>query len=241
MSSINFETRILTWDTEYFQVSSARVNINGVLNEEEQEKVLSFCNDYDFVTIANVNNLAENNYWLGNSTTAYLVDTNIQFTKVLENNNLNSNSEKYIVNDLAREKQLVDIAKKTFKYSRFFNDPKLPKVKSINVYCQWVENSFNCIDKYFAISKIEEIIVGFILFSLSENNCTIELIAIDEKHQGKGVGKTLILNMESFLENMGIKQINVGTQINNINAVRFYNAMGFKYKSCNTIYHLWNK
>ena len=82
-------------------------------------------------------------------------------------------------------------------------------------------------------------IAGFILFSLFEDQCVIELIAVDQKFQSQGVGKSMVNAMESTVLERGIRKIKVGTQVNNIKAVKFYISMGFEYVSCGSMYHLW--
>ena len=144
-----------------------------------------------------------------------------------------------MTNYFPRNKQVIEITKKTFIYSRFFNDPKLPKEQASSIYCNWTENAFNKEDKYFIISEREGQIAGFILFSFQKENCVIELIAVDEKYQGQRVGKSLIHCMESYVIKKGAKKIKVGTQLNNSSAINFYTFMGFKYVYCRSIYHLW--
>lgn len=242
MSSKAFELQSLEWDTNYFGVSSARVNLNGIVEELGQEEIIAFCKDYDFVTILNSNNIKENNHWIGNKTPAFLADMNIQFSKNLVETPDHHDDRTYVVNSLSRNEQIVNIAKKSFKYSRFFNDPSLPQEKASEIYLYWTECAFNQEGKYFVISEKEGKIAGYLLFSLtSEKSSVIELIAVDEKYQGKNVGKSLIKKMESFLINKRIEKIKVGTQVNNISAVEFYNAMGFKYVSCGSMYHLWRR
>lgn len=239
MSSNNYELSPLQWDTEYFGVSSARVNLSGTIDEKEQEKIICFCKDYDFVTISNSENIKENNYWIGKKTDAFLADLNIQFIKVLKDKLDYQDDETYVVNSLSRNEQIIDIAKKSFNYSRFFNDPMLPQPRAEKIYLHWTECAFGQEDKYFVISKRDGNIAGYILFSFNEDCIVIELIAVNEKYQGQRVGKSLIHTMESFVLGKGIKIIKVGTQVNNIIAAQFYNAMEFKYVSCGSMYHLW--
>lgn len=239
MSSKNYELRSLQWDTDYFGVSSARVNLSGILDERGQEEVFEFCKGYDFVTISNIYNIQENNHWIGNRTNAFLADMNIQFLKILSDKPDYKDDKTYVVNCLSRNEQIVDIARKSFNYSRFFNDPKLPQEQAKNIYVHWTEYAFNQQKKYFVISEREGNVAGYILFSFNEDSSVIELIAVDEKYQGQRVGKSLICTMESFVIDQGIKNIKVGTQVNNISAAQFYNAMGFKYVSCGSMYHLW--
>ncbi len=239
MRSKNYECKPLQWDTDYFDVSSARVNLSGIVDEMGQEEIIEFCTGYDFVTISNLDNIKENNNWLGARTNAFLTDMNIQFLKVLTEKPDNQDEKTYVVNCLSRNEQIVDIAKKSFNYSRFFNDPKLPQEQARNIYLHWTECAFGQENKYFVISEREGNLAGYILFTFNEDGSIIELIAVDEKYQGQRVGKSLIHTMESFVIDQGIKKIKVGTQVNNIVAAQFYNAMGFKYVSCGSMYHLW--
>lgn len=241
MSSKNYELIPLKWDRDYFGVSSARVNLRGTIDERGQEKIIEFCKDYDFVTISNLDNIKENNYWIGNRMNAFLADMNIQFLKVLADKPDYQDEKTYVMNSLSRNEQIVDIAKNSFNYSRFFNDPQLPKEQAKNIYLHWTECAFGQENKYFVVSEREGNIAGYILFSFNGDSSVIELIAVEEKYQGQRVGKSLIRTMESFVIDKGIKKIKVGTQVNNVSAAQFYNAMGFKYVSCGSIYHLWKR
>ena len=145
------------------------------------------------------------------------------------------------MNCLSRNEQIVDIARKSFNYSRFFNDLKLPQEQAENIYLHWTECAFGQENKYFVISEREGNVAGYILFSFNEDSSVIELIAVDEKYQGQRVGKSLIQTMESFVIDKGTKKIKVGTQVDNVSAAQFYNAMGFKYVSCGSMYHLWRR
>jgi len=170
----------------------------------------------------------------------FLADMNIQFLKVLTDKPY-PDERSYVLNNYKRNEQVVKIAKDSFQYSRFFNDPRLPSVQAKNIYLYWTECAFEQENKYFVICEREDNIAGYILFSNNEDNSVIELIAVNEKYQGKRVGKSLIQTMESFVIEKGINKIKVGTQVNNISASQFYSKMGFAYIGCGSIYHLWRR
>lgn len=238
----SFECIPLQWDTDYFGVKSARVNLTGVVDEESQNQIIEFSNNFDFTTIINLNNDKENNHWLGVATNAFIADINLQFLKVIENRKVNHEEKTYVVNNLPRDERIVKISRDAFKYSRFFNDLKLPQKQAKNIYVHWTECAFNLTNKYFVICERNDQIAGFILFSINdiEESSTIELIAVDKEFQGQKVGKSLISVMESFLISDRVKKIKVGTQVENISAIQFYNAMGFSYVGCRSVYHMWN-
>lgn len=238
----NFECIPLQWDTDYFGVKSARVNLTGgVIDKEHQNRIIEFSKNFNFITISNLNNIKENNQWLGSRTNAFMADMNVQFLKVLEDKMDYQDESTYVVNNFTRNENIIKIARDAFQYSRFFNDPNLPQKLAKNIYLHWTECAFSQDNKYFTVFDRVGQIAGYILFSLNmkEESSVIELIAVDEKYQGQRVGRTLINAMEAFVREKGIKKIKVGTQVDNISAVQFYSAVGFKYASCGSVYHLW--
>ena len=237
----NYDCFPLTWDKDYFKVDSARVNLSGPVNYEGQEEILSFAKDYDFVTLVNLGNLKENNHWIGENTRAFLADVNIQFVKTLQDRSKVEDDNTGVENNLSFNQEILDISKESFKYSRFFNDPKLPRKEAENIYLHWAECAFDQEDKYFVISKRQGRIAGYILFSIDGQESTIELIAVDKEYQGQRVGKSLINKMETFLLDKAINKIKVGTQVNNISAAQFYLKMGFIYVGCGSMYHMWTR
>lgn len=241
ISGENFQCLSLDWDTEYFGVKSARIILNGIISEENKYRILEYCKAFEFVTISNVGNIKENNGWLGNNTEAFLTDMNIQFIKRIK---CQSNFEEEcteVYNNYLKDEKVIYIAESAFLYSRFFNDPSLPKKQAENIYVHWVESAFGQENKYFVITKRNDEVAGYILFSIDEEekSSTIELVAVDKTFRGQRVGTTLISGLEKFVYNKGISNIKVGTQVDNITAVRFYTACGFQYVSCSSVYHLW--
>lgn len=237
----NYELKRLSWDTNYFNIESARVNLKGIIDEKSQKHIIDFCKNYKFITISNIDNIKENNEWIGIKTNAFLADLNIQFEKdLIEKDKVEYNKNIHIRNNLSENKDILKIARESFNYSRFFNDSKLPNQKAKEIYLNWTKSSFNKKSKYFAIYEIDNCVAGYILFSIYKDFAVIELIAVSDKYQGLSIGKKLILEMELFNIKQKVKKIKVGTQVTNIRAAQFYNSMGFKYVSCSSVYHLWS-
>src|SRR5699024_2129031 len=97
-----------------------------------------------------------------------------------------------ISNNFSSNKEILDISSKSFITSRFLNDPYLPTEKSQLIYSTWTKNAFNKKNKYFVVYRKGNIVMGYLLFSLSESNCIVELIAVDQEAKGKNVGSELI-------------------------------------------------
>lgn len=227
----------LEWDTKYFEIPSVRVNLNNELNEKDIDEILLQTKKYKFITIYNYNNNDYNNYLLKKFNNIFLADVNVHFEKKC-NSVDGLNKKVKICNNLAENKSILEIAQKSFLYSRFINDKNLNSKKSSNIYYYWVKNSFEKEEKYFCIYES----IGFLLFSVNniEKNATIELIAVNNDFKGKNVGTDLIKSFENYCYNIGIKKLMVGTQLNNIIAQNFYQKNGYKITQYNSIYHYWN-
>lgn len=227
----------LDWDTKFFGVSSAKAILHRPLNLFEWDNLKDKFNKYQFISIENRNSEPINSQLIGKETTAFLVDVNIQFRKKLEcTYEIPMNIEIY--KELKPNSQIIDIT--DFSFSKFIEDPELAKRGGNQVYRQWVINSFEKIDKYFALSINNNEINGYILYSYKDDICYIELIAVSKKEMRKGIGTSLFRAVESEAFKHGYNEIRVGTQIRNIRAINFYHKVGCKQIGCHQIYHLWN-
>lgn len=232
----------LEWDTNFFEVNSAKIILQEEINENDIEDIVNIIkeNKYKFVTIQNINNNEKNNFLLKNIKNIFLADINIQFIKKnikLEGSNQLLDDKIFIQNKMPYNEDVINISKTAFKYSRFTSDPNLKNGEK--VYFEWTQNAFDKEEKFFICYKIRDRIVGYLIFSIKEDKCVIELLAVENEYAGQGVGKKLINSLETFCTNNRINTIIVGTQINNIIAQNFYSKCGFKHLSNNSIYHLW--
>lgn len=242
ISGQNFECIPLRWDSDYFGLSCGKVILSGAVDEGEQEEICSFCRNFDFVTIANLHNNKANNLWLGTGTKAFLADINIQFIRQTQAAEADADSRITISNNYEGCQKILDIAAESFSYSRFFNDPKLHREQAANIYKHWTGEAFNREDKYFTLYCKEKLPLAYVLFNLNgeENYSCIELIAVDKRQLGQGIGKALIRATQSYLAEQGILSLRVGTQADNRAAIAFYISCGFKYSYVSAVYHLWN-
>ncbi|KGK91417.1 hypothetical protein DP73_03930 [Desulfosporosinus sp. HMP52] len=238
----SFEAYESPWDTDYFGVYSAKVILKAGMADDESAELIDFLSIFDFVTIINFDNNKLNNYWLGKNIGIYLADINVQFTKNIDSC-FESESRAEVFEAYQYDDRVLEIARRAFKYSRFFNDPNLPRDKAKRIYAHWAENAFAKTGRYYALAKHKGEISGFALFSVDPDISlgTIELLAVDEDCRGVNAGKSLIAGMENSLKQMDIRNLNVGTQADNSSAMKFYMTCGFRPKTCNSVYHYWPK
>ena len=231
----------LTWDTEFFNINSARVILEKEIDKMDLKKIQLYIqeNNIKFATIQNNNNNEANNNILGTWENVYLADVNLKLMKKVEEkyrNYINDNIK--ISNNLPEDNNILNISNSSFIHSRFLIDKKLKNGNQ--VYGEWAKNSFNRKDKFFCYYNTNNKIEGFIIFSVDNVNSSIiiELMAIEKEYRNKGIGTSLVKNLENYALKENISYIKVGTQLNNIEAQNFYIKNNFKHYQNNSIYHL---
>ncbi len=172
-----------------------------------------------------------------------------QETKVVFNKKLEKNSLKFFENsiidfddEVIDKEFLYSLAFESGKFSRFRLDSNFPKHKFELLYTKWIDNSINkqFADKIFYIKEIDDI-VGFVTLKNNNKFSTIGLIAFAESHQGRGLGKKLLLKVEEYCISQNIFEVKSPTQKENKAACHFYNKMGYRINEEIIIKHYWNK
>ena len=227
----------LEWDTEFFKINCAKLYLSENISADEWEEYKGKIKEFDFVVIENANCNAEVSRLIGEDTDAFLIDVNIRFRK-------NPKAVKplpniTIENEFKTQPVLAQITE--FEHSRFMNDPELLRRNGKDVYYHWLNNSFNKKESFFAIYRDGETILGYILFSYRNNQCILELVNVAKEHSGKGIGSELLKACENHSFEQKCKELIVGTQVKNLNAINFYHKAGFRQISSSEIYHLWVK
>jgi dTDP-4-amino-4,6-dideoxy-D-galactose acyltransferase len=70
-------------------------------------------------------------------------------------------------------------------------------------------------------------------------NTNIGILAVNIDQRGKGVGRRLVERSFQETLNLGYKNIEVVTQLDNFKACNFYKKMGFVPKQIENVYHFW--
>ncbi|WP_143315061.1 GNAT family N-acetyltransferase [Clostridium sp. HBUAS56017] len=228
----------LEWDTKFFGVTCAKAILYKPLTEIEWNKMKEKFKTYQFISIENRNSDPTNAKLIGTDTTAFLADVNIQFKKKVQANFYMSKSV-HIYEGMMRDQRVLKLD--NFKFSKFVEDPEFIKRGGREIYREWLINSFEKSDKFYAISEDKRCqINGFLLHSYSGNTCIIELISVDGKFIRGGIGTDLFRAVEYECYQNGCSEIKVGTQVRNIEAINFYHKVGCTQVGCHQVYHLWN-
>lgn len=231
----------LDWDTEFFGLKCGKVIINS--ESDNMENILGKFKEFDFISFQNVGNSTGINKLISNVQGAFLADVNIQFEKTADKNSkdIPLNIE-IIPSQMIKSETLnqLDLEEDDFTDSKFVSDDNFKKRKGYLVYKEWLNNSVNYADKYFALYRENDKVEGYFLFRIVENQCLIELVKVNKAFQGKGIATSITDAIENFLMTKNVDMIKVGTQLNNIPAMNLYHRLGFKEIGRTSVYHLWN-
>jgi len=167
----------------------------------------------------------------------YIVDTNIQFS-LSKKISLKNNSNLRFANS-SDEPELRALAKDAFEYNRFNRDPNIPNEIASKIKEEWVGNFFlGKRGKWMIVVEENSKITGFLqLIYKNQNTIVIDLIAIDQKHRGKGLAKEMI----SYAYTHCLKRngtIEVGTQIANKPSINLYSKLSFRMNSVSYVLHM---
>lgn len=228
----------LRWDTEYFGIPCGRAQL---MDCEDMASIQALCDEsraYRFICLSNPNCNAANSRLLAEYTNAFVADTNIQFLKTGLTPSVSPLEAR---NWTPYKEDVIELARTTFRHSRFFADSRLAVCGGDAIYAEWVKNAFEREEKYFILAKEENRTMGFVLFHFEEKAIVIELIAVAQSEQGMGTGKALWNAVEMAAIKKGLDTVQVGTQATNQQAMNFYIKMGCRIGIVSQIYHMWRQ
>lgn len=137
---------------------------------------------------------------------------------------------------------IVGHGAKLHVHSRYFNDSTLNPANAEILFRRWLANDCEGRADLVLVARLNGIIAGYIAcaFSPSDEFCasyaSIDLIAVFENAQGRGIGKALVYSAIGHLHDV-TKRLFVGTQGGNRPALKLYQATGFQLTDLDLTYH----
>lgn len=139
---------------------------------------------------------------------------------------------------LARAKS---IAREAFSLGRFLRDPRFGRARARAYYARWVDvlcrNPRACLLGAYRGREL----AGFAGCELEGQGAhgMITLVAVDPRWQGRGVGSSLLEAAERWFARKRCRSVRTVTQADNAQAVRLYQAAGFRIERREHVYHKW--
>lgn len=129
---------------------------------------------------------------------------------------------------------LLGIARDDYDVSRFHLDPQIPDTMAGRIKRDWLAA---CLDgergDRVLVAAGDDGPAGFLAVLRTPATQVIDLIAVRAAARGTGAGRALVSHL---LAESG-ETVEVGTQIANVNALRFYESLGFRARESRYVLH----
>ena len=170
----------------------------------------------------------------------YLAEISVNL--IVKNETLNFKSFEGELADKENAEEIEILAFNSFMFDRFHKDPNIPNSIASEIKKQWVRNFFlgKRGDKCFIKRSSDGKVIGFLLSNISNENIKIDLLAVDQNHRGRGLGKSLINDFFNFYMNQN-KDFMVSTQLDNFRSIGLYESIGFTKLSNQIVWHHINE
>jgi len=229
----------LSWDSNFFKFPIARIepkkssDLFDILKELKQQKYyLAYLFVDEKHDEMHAQALREN---------GILVDKKISFHTKPKNNKQNQITNNVRVNSCKEiNNELIDLALLSGEYSRFKTDKNFEQGTFEQLYYTWLKNSiFGELSDYFITYHSKLLLQGFVTLKIHEDEAKIGLMSVAPTAQGKGIGTLLLNKVFQLCVERKINEIQVITQLDNIQACGFYKKNGFTKLKLEHVFHFW--
>ena len=218
------------WDCDFLKLEVRSVQLNDGDDVNAAIEMIQMGN-VDFLQIFMRNETSETIDGLKRLGANYF-GTKIEYGKTLSADDREVCAGVKIARQLCPE--MYELAFQAGHQSRYRLDSRLRKYFE-PMYRIWMEKILTEPANYFLLHVDTDGIL------LCHQNGRIELLAVAERARRRGIAGKLCMEAENIWRHAMVKNIKVATQGENINACRFYEAIGFKRESSTGIWHLWKK
>lgn len=136
---------------------------------------------------------------------------------------------------------LEDIARRSYRLSRFYFDPGFPTDRVDALYETWIRRSLTGYADAVLVTGPVGAPFGFVtcLRSAEAAPGRIGLLGVAADRQGQGVGRALVSGAIDWFRRSGSARVEVATQGRNADAQRSYQRCGFVTDQVRIWYHKW--
>lgn len=228
---------ILKWDTAFFGFPVAKIDGNGLSEQDLRERLSALKNKAKLVYYASPNKLEAKT--LLREFNGLLVDEKTTFFKEAQTyTKIDANITEY--KEEMNFKDLLSLGIESGVYSRFKIDANIGANKYEELYKTWVINSVNhkLADKVY-VYILDNQIAGMITLGIKNNKTDIGIVAVKANARGKGIGKALLTSADVFSNKHRLSAIQVVTQGINAPAMALYKSGGYNVGTIAYFYHFW--
>jgi dTDP-4-amino-4,6-dideoxy-D-galactose acyltransferase len=130
---------------------------------------------------------------------------------------------------------LAELARSSFRGTRFYNDPRFPDWRCDDLYETWTLNSCAGEATVF-VAEREQRVCGYV--TVTEEG-EVGLIAVAREARQQGVGRDLMVAALDWAFAQGLPLLTVVTQGGNLPAQRLFQGAGARSKTVGLWFHKW--
>ncbi|WP_119067948.1 GNAT family N-acetyltransferase [Aggregatilinea lenta] len=134
---------------------------------------------------------------------------------------------------------LRKVARVSYRDSRFYFDERFPEAQCDALYETWIEKSCSGYAEQVLVAEYQGAAAGYISCHIRDGVGDIGLVGVDERAQGRGLGRALVVASLDWFKSQGLERVTVVTQGRNIPAQRLYQRCGFMTRAVDLWYHRW--
>ena len=105
-------------------------------------------------------------------------------------------------------------------------------IKSWNDPNKDIDRKLKVNDSLFLIVEFNKVIIGSAMIGYDGHRGSLYYLAVDPKHQRKGVGEMLMKEIEKRLIEVGCPKINIFIRNSNIEVKEFYQSINYEEQNC---------
>jgi len=233
---------ILEWDSVFFGVRIARVNLNR-LDTQTVAQVMNWCRERqvsclyflaDRNDIETLRQAEKNGFYLTDIQMTYEIGMKGWEDRAAPDPDIRM----AVPQDLPA---LRAISSSSYRDSRFYYDGHFPQERCDRLYETWIEKSLSGYAKAVLVKGAPGQPEGFITCDTlpTETLGKIGLVGVNSNTRGRGVGQALVLGSLHWFARQELKSVQVVTQGRNISAQRLYQMCGFLITEVRFWYHCW--
>lgn len=164
-----------------------------------------------------------------------LVDVNVAFEKL---RGIVPGTPQHLVRDATPrdEDAVAAIAASSFRWTRFHQDPAIPRERADAIKAEWTRNFFrgqrgDC----GLVAECGGVVAGFLIALVHGDTVTTDLIACALPFQRRGIARALMTALEARFP--AATRLRVGTQLANLPSFTLYTSLGYRVISSSYVFH----
>lgn len=222
----------LQWDSDFFEINVYKTSVES--DKFDLDSLDNKLEKGSLVYIFSQNILNYSHILLADTKVTYTLNLGQYITSPLLYKEVTQYEERQAT------KILLNLAVQSGHMSRFFNDTNFARAKAVELYHTWIQKSVSGeLSDRVLVFRTQDTIAGMITLKSHDNTGKIGLISVDQKLRGQGIGKKLLSSAIHYFLDLGMEEITVETQENNIAACKSYENLGFVLTKKEYIYHYW--